>query len=166
MIVRILSSPLSTRILLLSLLAMFLCSPAEAKRKDVVIMNNGDHFTGQVKRLQNGLLYVETDYVSGNIGLDWDQVQSVQSTATYRIVLNNGERLEGKIEKRSGEKAKSEDFVIREATEEVQVHSAAIASIDTTKQTFWRELKGAIDFGYSYSSGNGQSTLKGAHRAG
>jgi hypothetical protein len=42
------------------------CSAAQAKRKDVVNMNNGDHFTGQVKRLQNGLLYVETDYVSGN----------------------------------------------------------------------------------------------------
>jgi len=34
-----------------------------AGRKDVVVMNNGDHFIGEVKRLQNGLLYVETDYV-------------------------------------------------------------------------------------------------------
>ena len=83
---------------LLASLLMCLGSPAQAKRKDVVTMNNGDHFTGQVKRLQNGLLYVETDYASGNIGLDWDQVESVQSTATYRIVLNDGERLEGKIE--------------------------------------------------------------------
>jgi putative salt-induced outer membrane protein YdiY len=128
-------------------------------------MNNGDHFTGQVKRLQDGLLYVETDYASGNIGLDWDQVQSVQSTATYRIVLNNGKRLEGKIEKRSGEKAKGEDFVIREATEEVLVPSAAIASINTKNPTFWRELKGAIDFGYSFNSGNSQSTLNAATSA-
>jgi hypothetical protein len=78
--------------LLLPLLACP-CSHAQAKRRDVVIMNNGDHFTGKVKRLQNGLLCVETDYVSGNIGLDWNQVQSVQSTATYRIVLNNGHAL-------------------------------------------------------------------------
>jgi putative salt-induced outer membrane protein YdiY len=157
--------PRACRILLLTPLLACFCSAALANRKDVVIMNNGDHFTGQVKRLQDGLLYVETDYVSGNIGLDWDQVQSVQSTATYRIVLNNGKRLEGKIEKRSGEKAKSQDFVIREATEEVQVPSAAIASIDTKNPTFWRELKGAIDFGYSFNSGNGQSTLNAATRA-
>ena len=97
--------------------------PAQAKRKDVVIMNNGDHFTGEVKRLENGLLYVETDYVAGSIGLDWNQVHSVQSTATYRIVLNNGTRLEGKIEKVSGEKAKEPDFLIQEATEEVQIPS-------------------------------------------
>src|SRR5208282_2148518 len=123
------------------------------------IMNNGDHFTGKVKRLQNGLLFVETDYVSGNIGLDWNQVQSVQSTATYQIVLNNGKRLEGKIEKNSGEKTKPEDFLIREATEEVHLPSAEIASFDTKKPTFWQQLQGSIDFGYSYTSGNGQSTL-------
>ena len=53
-------------------------------------MSNGDRFTGEVKPLQNGLLYLQTDYVSDNIPLDWNQVQSVQSSATYRIVMNNG----------------------------------------------------------------------------
>lgn len=120
-------------------------------------MNNGDHFTGEVKRLENGLLYVETDYVAGNIGLDWNQVHSVQSTATYRIVLNNGTRLEGKIEKVAGEKAQDHDFLIHEAAEEVQVPSADIVSIDTKKPTFWRQLQGDIDLGYSYSSGNSQT---------
>jgi putative salt-induced outer membrane protein YdiY len=144
--------------LLVPLLAC-VSSPAQEKRKDVVVMNNGDRFTGKVKRLQNGLLYVETDYVSGNIGLDWNQVQSVQSTATYRIVLNNGQRLEGKIEKNSGEKTKPEDFLIREATEELQVPSAVVVSIETKKPTFWRQLQGAIDVGYSFTSGNSQSTL-------
>jgi putative salt-induced outer membrane protein YdiY len=158
MTTRILVFPRVIRIFLLAPLFAFLCSPAQAKRKDVVIMNNGDHFTGQIKRLENGLLYVETEYVSGNIGLDWNQVQSVESTATYQIVLNNGQRLEGRIEK-SGEKAKTEDFLIREATEEVQVPSAAIGSIDVKKPTFWRQLTGAIDVGYSFTSGNSQTTL-------
>src|SRR5271167_4659986 len=151
--------PRASRILLLAPLFVCLCFPAQAKRKDTVIMNNGDHFTGEVKSLQNGLLYVKTDYVSDKIGLDWNQVQLVESTATYHIVLNNGQRLEGQIEKNTGEKAESEDFLIREATEEVEVPSAAIASIDTKKPTFWRELTGAIDFGYSFTSGNSQTTL-------
>ena len=56
-------------------------------------------------------------------------------------------------------KANAEDFLIHEATEEVQVPSTAIATIDTKKPTFWRQLQGAIDFGYSFTSGNSQSTL-------
>jgi putative salt-induced outer membrane protein YdiY len=146
-------------ILLLAPLLACLCPSAQAKRKDVVVMNNGDHITGEVKRLQNGLLFLETEYVSGNIGLDWNQVQSIQTTATYRIVLNNGRRLDGKIEKDSSDKARAEDFLIREATEEVQVPSASITSIETKKPTFWRQLQGALDFGYSFTSGNGQSAL-------
>jgi Protein of unknown function, DUF481 len=149
----------ASRLLLLVLLLGCFCPKVQAKRKDVIIMNNGDHFTGQVKRLENGLLYVETDYVSGNIGLDWNQVQSVQSIATYRITLNNGKRLEGKIEKQSDEAAKTNDFLIREATEEVEIPSLQIISIETKKPTFWRELQGNIDFGYSFASGNKQSTL-------
>ncbi|MGA7223642.1 MAG: DUF481 domain-containing protein [Candidatus Acidiferrales bacterium] len=159
MIVRELTFARARLLLFLSLLAVFLCSSAEAKRKDVVVMNNGDHFTGQVKRLQNGLLFIETDYVSGNIALDWNQVESVQTTATYRIVLNNGKRMEGIIEKVSGEKAKEKDFLIREATEEVQIPSAEIVSMETKKPTFWRQLQGSIDLGYSYSSGNSQTAL-------
>ena len=133
---RILWFFLARRVFLLALFVACSSLSAQAKRKDVVIMNNGDHFTGQVKRLENGLLFIETDYVSGNIGLDWNQVQSVESTATYRIVLNDGRRLEGKIEKHTVDKQKKEDFVIREATEEAEVPSAEIFSLDTKKPTF------------------------------
>jgi putative salt-induced outer membrane protein YdiY len=153
------SLSVAIRILLLASVMALFCTPAQAKRKDVVIMNNGDHFTGQVKRLENGLLYIETDYVTGNIGLDWNQVQSIESTATYRIVLNDGRRLEGKIEKHTGEKEKKEDFAIREATEEEEVPSTEIFSLDTKKPTFWRDLQGAIDLGYSFTSGNSQSSM-------
>jgi hypothetical protein len=104
-------------------------------------------------------LYIETDYVSSEIGLDWNRVQSVQSTATYRIVLNNGQRFEGKIEKDSSANAKTEDFLICEASEAVKVSSAAVVIIDSRKPTFWRQLQGAMDLSYSFSSGNSQTTL-------
>jgi putative salt-induced outer membrane protein YdiY len=159
MTIRILSFFRASRAFFLAALLTCLCSSARATRKDVVVMNNGDRFTGQVKRLQNGLLFVETDYVSGNIGLDWNQVDSVQSTGTFHIVLNNGQRLVGKIEKVSGEKADRKNFLIHEATGEVRVTSASIVNIDSKKPTFWRQLQGSMDLGYSFTSGNTQSTL-------
>jgi len=155
------SSHLSSaiRILLLAACSACLCSSAQAKQKDVVIMTNGDQITGEVKRLQNGLLYVETDYVSGNIGLDWNQVESVQSTATFQVVLINGKRLEGRIERKSGKGTETEDFKIHGVNGEVEVSSAEIATMETKKATFWRQLQGSIDFGYNFTSGNSQSSL-------
>lgn len=149
----------TNRLVLLMVLWTFQCFPVQAKRKDVVVKNNGDRFTCEVKRLQDGLLFVSTDYVSGNIGLHWNQVKSVQSTAIYRIVLTSGKRLEGKIEKYSSDSQTTQDFSIREATEETQVPSLQIVSIDSRSPTFWRQLQGEIDFGYSLTSGNSQSTL-------
>ena len=61
MIIRLIRIRRASHIFLVALVWACLCSAAQAKRKDVVIMNNGDHFTGEVKRLENGLLYVETD---------------------------------------------------------------------------------------------------------
>jgi len=77
----------------------------EVKRHDTVIMKNGDRLTGEVKRLENGVLYIKTDYFSGSVGVDWLQVEKVESTATYQIVLTDGNRLTGKISKIEAESA-------------------------------------------------------------
>ena len=39
-----------------------------AQRPDVVVMKNGDRFSCTVNKLQQGLLYIETDYFSGRSG--------------------------------------------------------------------------------------------------
>jgi len=149
----------AVRTLLILAAVACLCSPARAQRQDVVVMNNGDRFTGEVKNLENGLLFVKMDYVSSNVALDWNQVQSVESSATFQIVLTDGRRLEGKIEKASSKNATSGDFVIQSATKEVSIPSSNVASVEPRKPTFWRQLTGSIDFGYSYTSGNNQSAL-------
>src|SRR5437879_3520081 len=84
---------------MLSFLIIFLCSPVQAKRRDLIIMKNGDRLTGEVKKLENGVLYVAFDYTSGSIGLDWLQVEQVQSTGGFQIVMKNGNRMSGTIEK-------------------------------------------------------------------
>jgi hypothetical protein len=159
MIVGIREVLFASRGFVLALLLLCFCFTAEAERKDVVVMDNGDRFTGQVKRLQDGLLYVETPYVSGNIGLDWNQVKSIESTATYQIVLTDGRRFVGKLAKDAGANTKTADFLIREATKEVRVSAAEVASIDISKPSFWKQLQGSMDLGYSFTGGNNQTSL-------
>jgi len=132
---------------------------AQAKRHDLVIMKNGDHLTGEVKKLENGTLYVDLDYVSGSVGLDWLQVDKVQSTATYQVVLNNGNHVAGNIEKTSAAEAPDKDFEIKNAASVVQAAGPDVAQIESQKKNFWHQLKGSIDFGYDFTSGNSQTSL-------
>jgi putative salt-induced outer membrane protein YdiY len=144
---------------LFSLLIILLCLPVQAKRNDLVIMKNGDRLTGEVKKLEQGVLYVDLPYVSGSVGLDWLQVERVQSTGGFQVVLNNGERVAGTIEKKSTAETPDKDFAIHAAKGEVSAAAPDVVTIESEKRGFWRQLTGAIDLGYSFSSGNSQTSL-------
>src|SRR5436190_6689815 len=48
-----------------------LTSPAFSRAKtDVLVMKNGDHITGEVKKLEGGVLQVDLDYVDGTLAID------------------------------------------------------------------------------------------------
>ena len=145
---------------LLVLSFAFICASAEAKRKDIVIMKNGDHLTGEVKKLESGVLYVDLDYVSGNVGLDWKQVDVVQSTGSYQITLRNGDHYNGTIEKSPDLGKSGKDVLISTMGGlELRVPASTVVQIATQKENVWRQLTGAISFGVSFTSGNSQTAL-------
>ena len=129
---------------------------ASTLRGDVVVMKNGDRFTGEVKRLQSGVLYIETDYSPNNLQVEWAQVANVKSTARYLITLSNGEHVTGKLEKLAGTDPQGEDVTIENESAEVHVPPANVIDLATQKSSFWRQLTGSIDAGTSFTSGNSQ----------
>jgi hypothetical protein len=142
------------------LVALFICAGqyagAKELRGDVVIMKNGDRFTGEVKSLQSGVLYFDATYVASNIGLDWAQVQEVQSKATYLITLASGMHMTGKIEKVPVSQEATEDVTIHSEDHDIHVPSANIVEMSIQKSSIWRQLKGSLDAGVSFTSGNSQ----------
>jgi putative salt-induced outer membrane protein YdiY len=149
----------SLKVLLLTAGILLGCGGAEAKRKtDVVVMKNGDRLTGEVKKLENGILYVETEYFAGSIGLDWAQVERVVSTAGYQVLLKDGSRITGKISKQ-GTGEENRDFTIVSEHKERRAYSEDVVDIRPQKRAFWSQVNGSTSFGYSYTSGNGQQSL-------
>ena len=129
-----------------------------AQRPDHVVMKNGDQFTCTVNKLKGGLLYIETDYLSGSIGLDWAQVQKVESPSVFQVTMNDGTRSLGKIGRVvSGETGA--EFIINSEGVERRTNPAAVVDIESTKSNFWRQLTGGIDVGYDFTSGNSQASL-------
>jgi len=145
--------------LIAGLLLTFPWAADGASRHDVVVMNNGDRFTGEVKSLQNGILYMKMDYVADNIGVDWAQVTSVDSSAIYQITLVNGVHMTGKIKRESPDAAKGREVLIEGSTGRTRLPASSLAEFSTQKQTFWRQLTGSLDAGYSFTSGNNQATI-------
>jgi hypothetical protein len=63
--------------------------------------------------LENGVLYIDTDDVSVSIGVDWLQVEKVDSTGTFQVVLKNCHRVAGTFAKLRAEEAPNSDFSVR-----------------------------------------------------
>jgi hypothetical protein len=83
------------RTLLIAFLLLF-AYPLFAKRKDdVVVMKNGDKFTGEIKGLQYGELVFKSDYMKDSVHLDWKRVETLQSMDTFIVALSNGQRVTG-----------------------------------------------------------------------
>lgn len=128
-----------------------------AERRDLVVMKNGDQLTGELKKLENGILYFKPPYVSDSIQLDWLQVRAVQSSAAYQIVLENGQHLVGMIS--SSPELPDGNFELKVSNGDLRVTSREVINMQSSKQNFWRQLTGSIDFGYDFTSGNSQTSL-------
>jgi putative salt-induced outer membrane protein YdiY len=130
-------------------------SPLCAKRNDdLVVMKNGDRFTGEIKKLDHGILYFKSSYMLESVQLDWAQVDKLQSKDQFFVGLQNGKRYTGGIEKVGG--TESQPAVVRLDTEglAIEIKQADVISIQQSEGSFWSQLNGSIDYGLSYSSGN------------
>jgi putative salt-induced outer membrane protein YdiY len=145
---------------MLAAVLLCICPPVDAARRDVIVMKNGDRFTGEIKKLDKGQLYVDLEYVAGKtIALDWLEVERLETTARWRVGLDDGTRMTGLIDKVPANEAPGEDFRIEEAGSKAQVSGPEVVEISLQKQSFWRQLKGSVNLGQSYTSGNSQSQL-------
>jgi hypothetical protein len=135
-------------LLLISLL--FVCPDAFGKRTDILILKNGDHITGEIKKLEVGILIFKTDDIE-TINVKWDKVESIQTENIYEIVLQRGQVYYGSI--RPGDRGGT--LFIKGFSEETRLYMSSIVKITRIRETFWEILDGYVKLGASYTKANG-----------
>jgi hypothetical protein len=137
-------------------LAGFLASPAFARAKiDVVVMNNGDRITCEVKNLQNGVLHVDLDYVDGTIHINWLKVARLESKLLFRVSLQDGSIYSAKVVSREALPGIPIQIEIQPVDEEPQViDRSTIVGMTQTSESRWQRFSGNLNLGSTYSKGN------------
>ena len=135
---------------------MLLCAcPLFGKRKDdVVIMTNGDKFTGEIKSLQYGELIFKSDYMKDSVHLDWKRVKTLQSKDTFIVSLTNGTRVTGLIGKELTSTDDDKDFKIVADGAAVEVATSEVIAIGQREASVLNQLTGSITYGFGFASGN------------
>ena len=140
---------------------LLFASPAFGKRKDdVVIMKNGDKFTGEIKELQYGELSFKSSYMKDDVHLDWKEVKALESQDTFIVELSDGKRVTGFIGKEANDNGDSRSNEIKIIAEGAAVNVAAsdVIAIGQREVSFWNQLTGSISYGFDFSSGNTATT--------
>jgi hypothetical protein len=128
---------------------MLIPSVLLAQRTDVVILNNGDRITGEIKKLERGKLEYRTDD-AGTIYIDWAKIDYISSTNQFDIELETGVRYFGSIDM-AEEKAK---LVIVTSDLFFNLDLISIVKIYPLEASYWKRLKGYLDVGFSYERAN------------
>jgi hypothetical protein len=144
-------------ITLIFLAVLCMHASALAKRKDdVVVLNNGDRITGEIKRLEYGTLSFKADYMADAVRLDWKQVARIESKDHYIITLTSGGLYTGSLDLVSPSRDRAENFFIRTGNDTVKVGQDEVIKLLPTETRFLQQLNGSIDYGFNYTSGNTQ----------
>jgi hypothetical protein len=135
---------------------IFLCSPLFAQENtDLIVMKNGDRFTGEIKGLRSGTLLVSLNYVDGNIAVQWSKVAHLESNRLFVVKTESGVVYTGKVAITEVSKDPPIEIeLVEPPAREVEVAQRQIIKLSPISQSFWHRFDGAVNTGLLYSKGN------------
>src|SRR5215469_15161525 len=138
------------------LLLLLLTAPLLARDStDVIVMKNGDHLTGEIKGLSEGVLYISMQYILGTSQVQWSKVDHIESKQLFLVKTENGNVYTGTLSTATVEQGRPMTIeVVESSSKQVQLERPKVVQMDQTSERFWQRFNGAINTGIQYSKGN------------
>ncbi len=148
----------------MKLIAIFCCvlfwaAPMLAREStDVIVMKNGDHLTGEIKGMSQGVLYISMNYILGTSDVQWSKVDHIESKQLFLVKTENGTVYTGTLSSAEIEKGQPMTIeVVESSSQQTTLERRTVVEMDQTSEHFWRRFNGEINTGITYTKGN-QST--------
>jgi len=136
--------------------ALLLSLPLFAREKtDVLVMKNGDRLTGEIKGLDQGVLYVSFDYILGTSSVQWSKVAHLESKQLFIVKTADGSVYTGTLSTAETEDLRPVKIEVTDsAQKQTVIPRTEIVKMGETSDKFWERFNGAINSGIIYSKGN------------
>lgn len=130
---------------------------ALAQKTDIVILKNGDRITGEIKKLEAGLLRFSTDTM-GTVSIEWRHILRILSDKSQSLEMRDGSRLYGRLQKLDDE----DEVVVQTARGTVNVDFSTIVSAWPVKATFTDRMDLSLSVGFDYKKATETADLNSA----
>ena len=105
---------------------------------------------GEIKKMERGVLQIETDYSDSDFKIKWDQIQSIKSATPFFITLSNETVYYGTLETSTA----SIVSILTGDTKVTECNLDEIVYLQQLKTGFWDRLYASIDIGISRTKAN------------
>lgn len=121
---------------------------------DVVVMDNGDRLTGEVKALDGGVLYVSLPYAIQTLSVDWSKVVRLESHQLFIVKTEDGTVYEGVLNSREtgGRPIKIE--IAETPEKKAVISSTRVVNVSETSEKFVQRFTGGVSAGTIYTKAN------------
>ncbi len=137
------------------LLALAILLAGQPVLADILILDNGDRFSGQLNTMQNGELHFQSEF-GQPLKLPWELVSAIATERSVRLVLADGSRVDGRLTTGRGGML----HIAQADGGATGVPFSAIAAINPPAEApapHW-QTRGRVNFGASKSRGNARTT--------
>ena len=118
---------------------------------DILMIDNGDQLTGEVKRLADKKVFLKTPY-AGTIEIDWEMLEGFSSDRDFQVEIERGRRYRGKVVLAEGElKVATAEGTVSLRQDQV---IGLVPRAEKGERNLWREVEGNLDVGYNLTRGN------------
>jgi len=128
-------------------------APLSAQVQDTVILRSGNPVVGEVESLRRGTLSVDTDEMNV-VGIDWEDIALVTSSALFEVTLVSGEMLLGSLQS-----ADTAVLVIVGAARADTVPFVEVVEIGSVETGFLARTNGFFDLGTNLARANRMASL-------
>jgi hypothetical protein len=136
------------------LVGLLAARAAIAEKTDVLVLDNGDHLTGEIKGMSRGKVDFKTDD-AGRLSVEWTKVAQVTSIHPFEVELASGVKYYGVLQS-------PEDKQLQVGTEAKDVFPGIeIVTITPMDDWFWARVKASLDLGFTLAKSNKAMTLSG-----
>lgn len=121
---------------------------------DVVIFDNGDRLTGEVKSLEKGLLRFKTE-ATNTISIEWDNIAYLSSNQNIQVETEEGLRFLGRILRSE----QASVVTIQTPAGSFELESQRVVSMAPIKETAIGRMDGEVLAGYNFTKADGVKQL-------
>jgi hypothetical protein len=133
-------------------------TPVSAQKTDVIVIENGDRITGEIRSVDRGKLTYKTDDM-GTLSVKWDKVLRITSPHFFEIEVQTGEKFYGSLQPSTADR----EMIVAVAGSGLTLDMWRVVRIYPIESSFWHRMRGYADLGFTFqrANRNRQFTLAG-----